>query len=501
MATGFLSGLVVGAVVSGAALGAMSLATGPEQLDAPGAAVLDVPAGSEFNQSRDDTAARLPQQNGAPDVIGTAPKVNAAAPDDLAAVSGEQTQPSARPEPGGVDADLSAPQILNEGSGMASGGFGRDTDNIDDAAVPEGAAQTAVIGADTGTIGTTISDDPAQPSLPEVESGAGLADGGMADQSVNGEGMVAEGVIDGGSSESNLSARVPEAEQTGTAVSASGASELTADDLSEAEDAALARDIGDVASDVETGRLPSVGAAPTEAPVTAPDAILEARPAIVANAEVFANPEGKPLMAIVLIDDGTSPIGLDALDAFPYPLSFAVDAGRPGAKEAMARYRDAGFEVLAIADLPEEADARDTETVMQTVFAAVPEAVAVLEGTGTGLQVSRDSSEQLAPILLESGHGLVVFPKGLQTARKLIAREGVPVGTIFRDFDASDQSATVIRRFLDQAAFKAGRDEGGVIMLGRLRADTISALLLWGLQDRASRVALAPISAVLTAEN
>ena len=36
-------------------------------------------------------------------------------------------------------------------------------------------------------------------------------------------------------------------------------------------------------------------------------------------------------------------------------------------------------------------------------------------------------------------------------------------------------------------------------MVGRLRPETISALLLWGLQDRAQRVALAPVSAVLQA--
>jgi polysaccharide deacetylase 2 family uncharacterized protein YibQ len=57
----------------------------------------------------------------------------------------------------------------------------------------------------------------------------------------------------------------------------------------------------------------------------------------------------------------------------------------------------------------------------------------------------------------------------------------------------------VIRRFLDQAAFKAGL-ESGVIMMGRLRPETVSALLLWGLQDRAGQVALAPISAVLLEE-
>ena len=70
---------------------------------------------------------------------------------------------------------------------------------------------------------------------------------------------------------------------------------------------------------------------------------------------------------------------------------------------------------------------------------------------------------------------------------------------MFRDFDSKGQSSQVIRRFLDQAAFKAGQ-EGAVVMLGRLRPDTVSALLLWGLQNRAGEVALAPISAVLTRE-
>ena len=67
---------------------------------------------------------------------------------------------------------------------------------------------------------------------------------------------------------------------------------------------------------------------------------------------------------------------------------------------------------------------------------------------------------------------------------------------MFRDFDESGQDATVIRRFLDQAAFRA-RQEGSVIMVGRLRPATISALLLWGLQDRAASVRLTPISEVL----
>jgi len=487
MAGGFLSGLVIGAVVSGAALSAVSVATWTGRPGAPEAAELDVPAGSEFNQSLDDSAARLPETDGAPHFSIEAPQVGAAAPDTLAAVSGENTQPSTRPQPGGVDADLTAPQIAEEASGMVPSA---EASAIDASSAPDVDTQTAM--TEPGA-GTTISADPAQPSLPDVESSVGM-------------------------STNNMSARVPDAEVNAQIAEQDSAEpDDPVDEMQEGAEAAPSRTNGDVVDSIETGRLPSIGA---EVPDSTSDtgaeaspevdldikldsslnAITEAAPAIIANAESFANPDGKPLMAIVLIDDGTSPIGLDALDAFPYPLSFAVDAAKPGAQEAMERYRDAGFEVLAIADLPEGADARDTETVMQTVFAAIPEAVGVLEGMDTGLQISRDASEQLAPILLESGHGLVVFSKGLETAPKLIAREGVPVGTVFRDFDSEGQSATVIRRFLDQAAFKAGRDKGGVIMLGRLRADTISALLLWGLQDRASRVALAPISALLTAE-
>ena len=76
------------------------------------------------------------------------------------------------------------------------------------------------------------------------------------------------------------------------------------------------------------------------------------------------------------------------------------------------------------------------------------------------------------------------------------SREGVPALSVFRDIDSNDQAATVIRRFLDQAAFRSGQ-EGAVIMLGRMREETIAALLVWALQDRAARVALAPVSGAL----
>jgi polysaccharide deacetylase 2 family uncharacterized protein YibQ len=112
------------------------------------------------------------------------------------------------------------------------------------------------------------------------------------------------------------------------------------------------------------------------------------------------------------------------------------------------------------------------------------------------VQTSREMADQLTQIILASGHGMLLQKSGLNTARKLAEREGIHAGTVFRDFDGNGQSASVMRRFLDQAAFRAGQ-EGGVVMMGRLQAETISALLIWGLADRASRVALVPVSKVL----
>nr|WP_255723034.1 divergent polysaccharide deacetylase family protein [Thalassobius sp. Cn5-15] len=202
-------------------------------------------------------------------------------------------------------------------------------------------------------------------------------------------------------------------------------------------------------------------------------------------------------MSIILLDRGDTALGVEALSAFPYPLSFAVDVTSPEALARMETYRAAGFEVLALSDIPVGATAADTETLLRAGLRELPEVVAVMEGDDTGLQSDKAVSDQVSAVLQESGHGAVFFAKGLNTAQKLARKNGVASASVFRDFDGNGQSAAVMRRFLDQAAFKARQQPEGVVMVGRLQPETISALLLWGLQDRASRVALAPVSALL----
>lgn len=262
---------------------------------------------------------------------------------------------------------------------------------------------------------------------------------------------------------------------------------------------------------VRINRLPTLGGQTEPDQVTAqeqnlieqapqPSVLPVELPPVARFAEPIEDVGEKPRMAILLIDEGVDLsgeiTGLQAIRDFPYPVSFAVDALMPDAAERMRAYRAAGFEVLAVVDLPTGARAQDAEVSLGAALDALPEVLGVLEGVETGVQTTRDAATHVADFLADTGHGFVAQNRGLNTAQKLAARSGVPSAVVFRDFDGNAQTERVIRRFLDQAAFRAGQ-EGGVVMLGRLRPGTISALAVWGLQDRAERVALVPVSQVL----
>ena len=87
-------------------------------------------------------------------------------------------------------------------------------------------------------------------------------------------------------------------------------------------------------------------------------------------------------------------------------------------------------------------------------------------------------------------------------AARAAEQAGVPSGVVYRDLDADDQDARIVRRFVDQAAFRARQasDGEGVVLVGRVRPDTISALILWGTANNDDQVAFVPVSTVLTAE-
>lgn len=542
MAQGFLGGVVWGGVLCVAVAGTVSVLApplrGPQVSDAaPGAVQAPQPVAGQTGASARSGADSAPV-SGQAAPLAPSPQV-----DNLAALQDGTATPLTRPETGSA-APLDTPAEAPTAGGIALEGDAPVLPN------PQSLAPMAPQGEEALALNTTPADPPSPPSTPvEIEQNALEAVTPEEKEQAPAETQTAQpDALEGEGAPEGEDAPVETADaaepETQEAEPAPGQSAVVPETLpqevetaqtdapqiapvdppavvrirpapaqtEEAETAQTRPGLGTPAislterSNGVTIRRP--GAADTSeeagtqsADATPPDRQNESdlRP-IERYAQPFEPEADKPLMSIVLIDDGTQPTagaaGIAALRNFPYALSFAVDSSLPDAAERMALYRDKGFEVVAMIDLPEGAQPTDAETTFSVTLPKLTQVVGVLEGTAGGLQPSKDVSDQVTAILSQSGHGLITQARGLNTMPKLARREGVPADPVFRDFDSKGQTARVIRRFLDQAAFKAGQ-EGAVIMLGRLRPDTISALLLWGLQDRASSVSLAPISAVL----
>ena len=211
----------------------------------------------------------------------------------------------------------------------------------------------------------------------------------------------------------------------------------------------------------------------------------------------FTNPDDLPLMSFVVIDDGALPNGPLLLSAVPLPVTVAVAVSDPDAATKTAAYRAAGYEVAAILTLPANATAPDAAQVMEATFATMPEAAMVLDLGDAGLQSNRQATEAVMARLAADGRGFITAASGLNAAIRAAEGADVPVVTVARDLDSNDQDAAVIRRFIDRSAFQA-RQTSGVVLISRLRAETLSALTLWSTANRAGQVALAPVSAILT---
>jgi polysaccharide deacetylase 2 family uncharacterized protein YibQ len=252
-------------------------------------------------------------------------------------------------------------------------------------------------------------------------------------------------------------------------------------------------------SDRDTGvtiRRPGADTAEAETEAAAPDTTTNALQAYSADS---GDTGGKPLLSIVLIDDGSMSAAAAALAGLPFSVTIAIDPALPNAADLMTSYRADGFEVAVMAKLPEGAVPSNVEVTFESVFASLPETIAVLDIGAGGLQSDRAVTEQAMDILAAQGRGFITASQGLNMAGRAAEQAGVPSVVVFRDLDVDNQDACVVRRFVDQAAFRA-RQESGVVLVGRVRPDTISALILWGTANQDDQVAVVPVSAVFLAQ-
>ncbi len=503
---GFLAGIFWGGIVGFAMLAVSSLVFGRQELSLPRpeAVPVEVPAGTEFDQARPETEPVVPNAETRPDAE---PVAGVVAPDDAVETppafdtsSLEVPQPSVEGPSGlgatpdvaeEIDINVTGPASSTDGTGTDSGPVLVAPD------VPGAAPETATDAPleadapeadDVAVVAPEIVEEPA-PMAPAPEVADAIDT--PVPTIIETDSADAPEVVD-----APVGIEVPSVDEAPNAI--------VRVDGGESEFFKPVDEIGNIAPNIETDRLPRIGTTPD---VEAPDAIvveaapepaipLEGSNALTRWATDYVVPRDQPLMSIVLVHVGDAVLGSSAMAQLPDTVAFAVDAGLSNARQIAADYRGMGREVVMIPSLPVAATPQDVEVALRVNFETVPEAVAVMDNSGDSFQSDRAAVAQVVDIVAASGHGLITFPRGLNTAHQRAQRVGVATGLIFRDIDGAGETNEQIRRAMDRAAFRARQDEA-VILVGRTDAATIEALAEWMLGNRAASVALAPISVAL----
>lgn len=275
-------------------------------------------------------------------------------------------------------------------------------------------------------------------------------------------------------------------------------------DTSPARTVTAPTQIASAATGADSG--PSVNtesaAVPEIASSAAASALIEGT-ALQEFAAPFDGSEGKPLMAIVLIDEGEAPVLRPGMAALNEPVTFGVLADLPDAAQVAGRYRESGFEVAAVAPTSGALSlgtATGPEAVNQTlasIFQKVPGAASFMDGIDGPLPSNTRLAENVIQALAFTGHGLVSHRgNGLSAVPPVAEGAGVPAEVVYRVIDAEAGSAAITQA-LERAVEDAERN-GKVIVVGHVRQETIATLSQWMFGASPGNVSIAPVSAVLT---
>ncbi len=240
--------------------------------------------------------------------------------------------------------------------------------------------------------------------------------------------------------------------------------------------------------------LPRIGVAATQSGAGAPAVEAEAAadlPALDRNKVPFEAPAGAGLISVVLIQGDGKALELESLGGLAMPVTVAIPSSLSNAAELASTYRKAGLEIVVIPDLPPHPRAQDVEQALPISLDAIPQAVAVMDG---GFQDSRAATASVVAAVAESGHGLLTWPRGFNTAQKLAGEEGVRSALVFRELELEDMGA--MSRALAAAALRA-RQEGGIVVAAPADPLVLQVLQSWSEENRRTDIVLAPLSAIL----
>lgn len=254
---------------------------------------------------------------------------------------------------------------------------------------------------------------------------------------------------------------------------------------------------------VQINRLPRIGddsaAAEPEAEASPAESGAErtADTAVGRYRARFDNPEHKPVIAVILIDDGSAATAEpDAIAGIGAPVTVALNPENVDAASLARTFRLSGDEVAIYEPpTPPGATASDREVSYQAYVQNLPETVALVAAPGSALQGDRRAAEHMSALLAAEGRGLVTQARGLNPGRQAAARANAPYAGIARSLDDGGVDDQAMQRFLDRAAFDAAR-AGSIVLIGHATPEVVSALTGWVAAGKKEAV-IGPVSAVL----
>lgn len=215
-------------------------------------------------------------------------------------------------------------------------------------------------------------------------------------------------------------------------------------------------------------------------------------------ARVFDYTGANALLAVVLVDAGASGLDIAKLAEIGMPLTIGIPSDVPDAMDRTSAYRDAGFEVVAIAPkagvgaFRKGQNSEEAPLQLEAIFSAVPQAVAVMDPPGGELPKDNQLVRAVLAGLVPSGHALLTQSGGFNSVADLASEVGVYSQTVMRQIDNVD----AVNFAMSRAALQAGKT-GAAIIMADTSPEMVKAVVQWLLSPSARTIALAPVSATV----
>ena len=104
---------------------------------------------------------------------------------------------------------------------------------------------------------------------------------------------------------------------------------------------------------------------------------------------------------------------LEVLGSLPFPVTIAVPEQTNMHRALMQYYRDTGFEVALLLDLPDGSGGEKATETLKGALTIVSEATGILECRSDVLQNDQVVSYAVVDQSVASGHGLLVYQSGV----------------------------------------------------------------------------------------